>query len=942
MRNYTSRKNGISLFLFFLIIFSGTHTVLGQCPTVTNPNQNFCDAELARVADLAPQGTDIAWYNSQSSITPLSSTELLKSGIYYAGTTGSTCAGSREVVNVTIYGPPILDINKTANSKQATGDLSFCLDPNSAPLTLADIDTDVAVDWYSKDLTKDSASDTPLPPTTELAPGEYYAGRAGVGCLTTRSKLVVKNPQPPSANPNQSFCELNSPTLLDIAVAGTSNKFYETKEDLFALDPNTLLEDGKIYYISSNYDCESLERTAVTVQVTPINVIPDPQSFCATEGTGTDLTQPTIANLTAPEGYEPIWYDTVGDQKNGIEPLTSSDLLIDQEDYYLHIPEGECETTQVIATLVPAPNAGIDSGEQFCSNDSTIYNLVDYIKDSEFGPADQTGTFEPVLENNEFNPEALGVGVHTFVYTVQPTDPCSVPAQSTITVTVNEAPDAGPSPESIVCYADIMTQETFNETFDSLFGERDAAGVLSPSREELFTAISSTGNVNGTYETNFTLTDGTTGCQTTATITLLVKTSPNAGIGPGNPVSLCVLDNPVDLFDYLTNSTLGAPDAGGTITPALAGGGTMFDPAVDAAGEYTYTVSNQDCEDDTATITIEITPEAYAGEDTTLNFCVTEGPLNLFDKINELGITTSGTFSNYTTGEFNPSLEGPGQYTTVYTVEPIENCGTAHQATYTLVVEALPSAPATVDVEECASVGLTVAQLSANPDAGNSIQWYTDAALTTPAANTDVLVSGNYYATQMSPTGCESSASTTVVIINDAPTPTMVPGGNNFCLVDQPTIGEIAMNESNITWYDAPTGGNVLSTSELMVNGTTYYASLTDAASGCESSQRLAVTAELEKCPLPIPEAFSPNGDGINDLFEVYFIAQQYPEFTIKIFNRWGQPVFKGNAANSTWDGVATEGALGSKVVPVGVYFYVIEYNDGETQPKQGRLYLSR
>lgn len=941
MRTYTPRKNGISYFLFFLIIFSGTYTAFGQCPTVTNPEQNFCDAELARVENLEPQGTNIAWFDSQSSVTPLSSTELLRSGTYYAGTTDSAICGTRETVNVTIHGAPILNITKQSTSKQATGDLSFCLEPNSAPLTLADIDSNVPVDWYSNDLTKDSANDIPLSPSTELVPGEYFAGTAGVECLTTRSKLVIKNPQPPLANPNQSFCELSNPTLSDIQVSGTSHKYYETEEDLYSLNPGTLLEDGKTYYISSSYDCESIERTAVNVQVVSINIIAVQQSFCAT---GTDLSQPIIGDLQAPEGYEAIWYDTVSDQKDGTPALSSSDLLIDGEDYYLHIPDGQCETTQVTVTLVPAPNAGINSEEEFCSNDASTYNLVDYIDDSDFGPADRTGTFDPVLENNEFSPQALGPGAHPFTYTVQPTDPCSEPAQSIITVIVNEAPDAGASPESIVCYSDIMTQETFNQTFDSLFGDRDTSGVLSPTREELFTEISAAGNIDSSYETNYTLTDDTTGCQTTATIKLIVKASPNAGVGPSEPVSLCVLDSPVDLFDYFTDSALGAPDAGGTITPALAGGSTIFDPAVDAGGEYTYTVSNQDCEDHTATITIVVIPEAYAGEDTTFNFCVTEGSQNLYDRISDLGISTNGTFTTYANGEFNPSMEGPGEYTTVYTVEPTDNCGTADQATFTLVVNDIPNPPATTsNINGCVSQGLTVANLSASAEDGNTLRWYSDAGITIPALQTDILISGTYYATQVNAAGCESTSATPAeVVINDAPTPTLTQGGNEFCMIDKPTIGDIAMNETGITWYDAPTGGNILSTSDMLQNGAVQYASLTDSATGCESSVRLAVTAIVEKCPLPIPQAFSPNGDGVNDRFVVDFIAQQYPNFTIKVFNRWGQPVFTGNASNNTWDGTSNKGSLGSDVVPVGVYFYVIEYNDGETTPAQGTLYLSR
>src|SRR5690606_975678 len=162
---------------------------------------------------------------------------------------------------------------------------------------------------------------------------------------------------------------------------------------------------------------------------------------------------------------------------------------------------------------------------------------------------------------------------------------------------------------------------------------------------------------------------------------------------------------------------------------------------------------------------------------------------------------------------------------------------------------------------------------------------------------------------------------------------------------NNPTLATLTANVTggNITWYDAATGGNALTSTQPLQNGVTYYAASTDATSACESSVRLAVTVDLGDCPVIIPDAFSPNGDGINDRFEISYIADEFPNYTIEIFNRWGNVVFKGNASTPNWDGVSTESrSLGDKVLPVGVYFYIVNYNDGQTAPTQGRLYLSR
>jgi gliding motility-associated-like protein len=75
--------------------------------------------------------------------------------------------------------------------------------------------------------------------------------------------------------------------------------------------------------------------------------------------------------------------------------------------------------------------------------------------------------------------------------------------------------------------------------------------------------------------------------------------------------------------------------------------------------------------------------------------------------------------------------------------------------------------------------------------------------------------------------------------------------------------------------------------------------------------------------------AFSPNGDGLNDFFEVDFI-EFYPNNVVFIFNRWGKKVYEKSAYNNEWDG----GGL-----PSGTYFYTIDPGDG-TEMLKGFLTL--
>jgi hypothetical protein len=65
-----------------------------------------------------------------------------------------------------------------------------------------------------------------------------------------------------------------------------------------------------------------------------------------------------------------------------------------------------------------------------------------------------------------------------------------------------------------------------------------------------------------------------------------------------------------------------------------------------------------------------------------------------------------------------------------------------------------------------------------------------------------------------------------------------------FCVGE--TIGLINVNGTDIIWYDASTGGNIVDSTTPIVSGVTYYASQT--LNSCESSTRLAVTMTLGNC----------------------------------------------------------------------------------------------
>jgi gliding motility-associated-like protein len=73
-------------------------------------------------------------------------------------------------------------------------------------------------------------------------------------------------------------------------------------------------------------------------------------------------------------------------------------------------------------------------------------------------------------------------------------------------------------------------------------------------------------------------------------------------------------------------------------------------------------------------------------------------------------------------------------------------------------------------------------------------------------------------------------------------------------------------------------------------------------------------------------------------------LALLYPNFKLEIYNRYGSLIYTGNKNKPNWDGTATDSgvAIGNNLLPTGVYFYILYFNDGTRKDIQGRVYLNR
>lgn len=146
--------------------------------------------------------------------------------------------------------------------------------------------------------------------------------------------------------------------------------------------------------------------------------------------------------------------------------------------------------------------------------------------------------------------------------------------------------------------------------------------------------------------------------------------------------------------------------------------------------------------------------------------------------------------------------------------------------------------------------------------------------------------------------------------------------------------GRDALTEIN--WFDG-SDGNILAVS--LLKDVDYFV---DVLSECGDSLRLFADFTFTEdcdCEDEVPEIFSPNRDGINDVFRLYSNCTP-TDYALLVFNRWGQVVFESNDPTQAWDG-----SVNGAPQELGVYLYrmVFRYpNSDATETREGQFSLIR
>jgi gliding motility-associated-like protein len=298
------------------------------------------------------------------------------------------------------------------------------------------------------------------------------------------------------------------------------------------------------------------------------------------------------------------------------------------------------------------------------------------------------------------------------------------------------------------------------------------------------------------------------------------------------------------------------------------------------------------------------------------------------------------------------------QSATFYVEAANANCTSTSRTPVTVIPTAAPVAPASIsgaDGPQCLGTG-TVLTVN-NPDPAVTYRWYTlqsggtllfeGSPFNVPA----LAITTTFYVESVNKlTGCVSQSRTgvTVTVLPKLDAPIVVIQSATASSVTfqwAPVTGaagyEVSI-DNGFTWI-APTAGSTATTYTFLGLKPDQKVSIRVRAYGQLSCQLSDATTKDGNAENPqgnnvfIPNTFTPNGDGKNDLFYVY--GNTVSKLKLRVYNQWGQFIYESLNIQNGWDGTYR-----GEMQPNGVYVYYvdIEFNDGTKAIRKGTITLLR
>lgn len=413
-------------------------------------------------------------------------------------------------------------------------------------------------------------------------------------------------------------------------------------------------------------------------------------------------------------------------------------------------------------------------------------------------------------------------------------------------------------------------------------------------------ANTNTVSLNPNNSTNYSVIVSNGNCSDTASFLLKVFPVPVASISGAD--SICLMQSTI-----LT--------AGGIGNYTWSNFGTSFNtiivtPTVNTT--YTLIVNNGVCSDTAQKIVI-VNPLPNALISGTNSICSGQSTTL---------IASGGTGYSWSNGGVNPSISISPTSTTNYSVLVTNSFGCQSTAYTTVFVIPIPFVSISGDTVICANDLLI---LTAN-GVGNFL-WNTgensSSINTNPSNNTTYVVTAS--------NSCGNDMDSILVIVN--PLPNVVVSNDTSILINN-TISLFVSGGENYAWLPAGLACNTCSVISVSPNTTTVYTVNVSNNYGCSVSKEIRVIVE-DDFEVFIPDIFSPNGDGQNDV--LYVRGLGIKDLNFKIYDRWGEKVFESNDISKGWDGTYKGTPLNN-----AVFVYDLKANliNGATINKHGDVTL--
>ncbi|MEN0002680.1 MAG: gliding motility-associated C-terminal domain-containing protein [Bacteroidota bacterium] len=805
-----------------------------------------------------------------------------------------------------------------------SGDLTFCPDEST---TLQTVETYASYTWSTGSTMDSIAATTAGPIDVEVIDANGCTGSASVllSTFTTTDPII---------DGALTFCPEQTTTLQALGTFAT----YSWTDGSAA---NAITVDTAGVYgvtVTDANGCSTEAQVSADNFMVEIPSIVGDTAFCA--GGGTSLNVP--GTFTS---YQ--WSTTENTPMIDVANAGTYEVTVTSAD--------GCETSNTIAIseiAIPTADSGVDQIID-CNNTSVTLG----------GPTTSQGpdiiyswAGPGIMGDAEFelNPVVDAEGTYSLVVT-DTLNGCVSAAVSVAVVDNQYEPTVDVSiSNAIDCINETATLDgsasmTNNTATYQWF---DAAGVEIPSGDQ----ASITTGEGGEY--SLLVLDETTGCQATGTIMVAEdRDFPTAAIAPGTDLDCNTPEATLDAT--ASTATMDISYNWETQNGAnILSGSDSTTPLINQGGTYILLVENtlNGCVSrDTIEIAADfVAPTADAGQDITID-C--ENPTATLDgSASSTGTTIRYEWQDASTGtlistELMPALELAGTYTLVV-INDENGCEASDEVVVAQDPDDLNDIFASAQSPTC--FGDTDGMIVIDSVAGGTspLMISLDGGAFTNDFAFNNLPAGTYDITVQDISGCEVTRSVEVIDGNDLIVDIFGPENDNgdiviklgdtIALKADPNIVRDQIFE--VDWSNTDTV-DCVSCLSIDVNPSitsNYSVTVTD-TNGCVASNEVTVFVESPR-NVYIPNAFSPNGDGDNDVFMIFAGDDVLLIETFNIFDRWGNLVFQVDDFLPNDEDFGWNGTFEGNANNTGVYVYsvAVRFIDGSTKVFKGDVVLMK